>query len=132
MLHFTQNSCDSPIAQWEHVTFAFERSRVQAPPGPVILFSCFFCVFGFLGFKSRSKLSFFQNLKYLTYTIDMCLIFYQCVSPCLKLIKKLKLRLYDAILALSKNKRAFFGFFRLFSAFKCEVFEITLSSDHSF
>ena len=62
MLHFTQNSCDSPIAQWEHVTFAFERSRVQAQCGPEILFSCTFLCFWISGVQIPVKIVIFSTV----------------------------------------------------------------------
>ena len=97
---------------------------------PDTFFHTFFHKIAF--FIRKSQNTCISKIKYIVLYYRYCPNFLSVCFPMSEVDKKLKLRLYDAILALSKNKRAFFGFFRLFSAFKCEVFEITLSSDHSF
>ena len=83
-------------------------------------------------FIRKSQNTCISKINYIVLYYRYCPNLLSVCFPMSEVDKKLKLRLYDAILALSKNKRAFFGYFRLFSAFKCEVFEITPSSYHSF
>ena len=81
-------------------------------------------------FIRKSQYSDFAKFKISDLYYRYCPNFYQCVSPCLKLVKKTNSKLFNAILGPSKNKRAYFSFFRLFLAFKCEVFKISLPSYH--
>ena len=62
MLHFTKYCCCSPIAQWVRVTFAFERSRVQAQSGPETLFSCIFLCLWISGVQILVKIVIFSTV----------------------------------------------------------------------
>ena len=55
-------------------------------------------------FIRKSQYSDFAKFKISDLNYRYCPIIYSCVSPCLKFRKKLNSKLYDAILALSKNK----------------------------
>ena len=46
---------------------------------------------------------------------------FYCVSPSLNFAHEIILEFHGAISGLSKNKRAYFGFLHLFSAFTCQV-----------
>ena len=107
--------------------FGYKCSETQ---NPRTFFHTFFHKIAF--FIRKSQNTCISKIKYIVLYYRYCPNLLSVCFPMSEVDKKLKLRLYDAILAVSKNKPAFLGFFRLFSAFKCEVFEITLSSDHSF